>query len=214
MGGVAGVDLRPHVESAAAGTMDVRGRGRAADLSGGRPVRRGVARPGAARVARHGSPHTPRYVYPARHFASQLTDAALPRMGERLRLRRDFDVSTFPPHARAILRGLQQYGMFVADNGANWLRIDRARSPDPGTRFAGAGQRIRFRSGLNKEGRPCIPIRKRTRRSTAGRSSRPPGWSPDRHSPRAPCPTAASPAPTIGSLLAISASATAAASCR
>ena len=61
------------------------------------------------------------YVYPARHFASQLTDAALPRMGERLRLRRDFDVSTFPPHARAILRGLQQYGMFVADNGANWL---------------------------------------------------------------------------------------------
>jgi hypothetical protein len=61
------------------------------------------------------------YVYPARHFASRLTDAALPRMGERLRLRRDFDVSTFPPHARAILRGLQQYGMFVADNGANWL---------------------------------------------------------------------------------------------
>jgi len=61
------------------------------------------------------------YVYPARHFASQHTDAALPRMGERLRLRRDFDVAAFPPHAQAILRGLQQYGMFVADNGADWL---------------------------------------------------------------------------------------------
>jgi hypothetical protein len=61
------------------------------------------------------------YVFPARHFASRETDPSLPRMGERLRLRRDFDVSGFPPHARAILRGLQRYGMMVADNGANWL---------------------------------------------------------------------------------------------
>ncbi|HJZ70708.1 MAG TPA: hypothetical protein VKE51_03160 [Vicinamibacterales bacterium] len=61
------------------------------------------------------------YVHPARHFASRETDPALPRMGERLRLRRDFDVSGFPPHAQAILRGLQRYGMMVADNGGNWL---------------------------------------------------------------------------------------------
>jgi len=61
------------------------------------------------------------YVYPARHFASRETDPALPRMGERLRLRRDFDVSGFPPHAQAVLRGLQRYGMMVADNGGNWL---------------------------------------------------------------------------------------------
>jgi hypothetical protein len=61
------------------------------------------------------------YVYPARHFASPDADPSLPRMGERLRLRRDFDVTGFPPHAQAILRGLQQYGMFVADNGAPWL---------------------------------------------------------------------------------------------
>jgi hypothetical protein len=66
--------------------------------------------------------HTRReYVYPARHFASSLTDPNLPRMGERLRLRRDFDTSQFPPHARAILEGLKRYGMFVADNGGNWL---------------------------------------------------------------------------------------------
>jgi len=61
------------------------------------------------------------YVYPARHFASTQTDPHLPRMGERLRLRQDFDTSQFPPHARAILEGLKRYGMFVADNGGDWL---------------------------------------------------------------------------------------------
>ena len=33
------------------------------------------------------------YVYPATHFASRLTDEDLPRMGERFRLRKDFDVA-------------------------------------------------------------------------------------------------------------------------
>jgi hypothetical protein len=61
------------------------------------------------------------YVYPARHFASRLTDLSLPRMGERLRLRRDFDITGFPPHAQAVLMALKRYGMFVADNGSNWL---------------------------------------------------------------------------------------------
>jgi hypothetical protein len=61
------------------------------------------------------------FVYPARHFASSLTDPNLPRMGERLRLRKDFDTSQFPPHARAILEGLKRYGMLVADNGGDWL---------------------------------------------------------------------------------------------
>ncbi len=61
------------------------------------------------------------YVYPARHFASSRTDPSLPRMGERLRLRRDFDITGFPPHAQAVLKALKRYGMFVADNGSNWL---------------------------------------------------------------------------------------------
>jgi hypothetical protein len=60
------------------------------------------------------------YVYPATHFASRLTDESLPRMGERFRLRQDFDVSGFSPHAGAILKGLKKYGMFVADNGGDW----------------------------------------------------------------------------------------------
>jgi hypothetical protein len=61
------------------------------------------------------------YVLPATHWASPHRDRSLPRMGERFRLRKDFDVSGFPPHAQAILKGLKAYGMFVADNGSDWL---------------------------------------------------------------------------------------------
>ena len=61
------------------------------------------------------------YVYPARHFASSLTDPSLPRMGERLRLKRSVDVRSFPPQARIVLRALRAYGMIVADNGSDWF---------------------------------------------------------------------------------------------
>jgi hypothetical protein len=60
------------------------------------------------------------YVLPATHWASSSREASLPRMGERFRLRKDFDVSGFPPHVQAILKGLQKYGMLVADNGSDW----------------------------------------------------------------------------------------------
>ncbi|HBC87539.1 MAG TPA: hypothetical protein DCZ94_11335 [Lentisphaeria bacterium] len=60
------------------------------------------------------------YVYPATHFASRKTDPDLPRMGERFRLRADFDISKFSPHIQAILKGLKKYGMIVADNGGDW----------------------------------------------------------------------------------------------
>jgi hypothetical protein len=60
------------------------------------------------------------YVFPARHFASRLTDVNLPRMGERIRLKADFDVAGFSPAVQAILKGLKKYGMFVADNGIDW----------------------------------------------------------------------------------------------
>ncbi|HEX4591442.1 MAG TPA: hypothetical protein VH120_16015, partial [Gemmataceae bacterium] len=68
------------------------------------------------------------YVYPATHFASRLTDENLPRMGERLRLRKDFDVSGFSPEVKAILVALKRYGMFVADNGIEWAI---SVAPDP-----------------------------------------------------------------------------------
>ena len=60
------------------------------------------------------------YVYPATHFASSKTDPDLPRMGERFRLRADFDITGFSPHVQAILRGLKKHGMFMADNGGDW----------------------------------------------------------------------------------------------
>jgi hypothetical protein len=60
------------------------------------------------------------FVAPATHHASRLTDENLPRMGERFRLRRDFDLSGFSPEARTILVALQRYGMLVADNGIEW----------------------------------------------------------------------------------------------
>ena len=61
------------------------------------------------------------YVWPARHFASSLTDPALPPMGLRLRLKGGYDISGFPPQARVVLQALKEYGMMVADNGSNWF---------------------------------------------------------------------------------------------
>ena len=61
------------------------------------------------------------YVYPARHYASSLTDPALPPMGLRVRLRASFDTSGFPVQARVILDALKRYGMVVADNGSDWF---------------------------------------------------------------------------------------------
>jgi len=61
------------------------------------------------------------YVYPARHYASSLTDPSLPPMGLRLRLKSSFDISGFPPQARVVLQALKTYGMMVADNGSNWF---------------------------------------------------------------------------------------------
>jgi len=61
------------------------------------------------------------YVLPATHFASSSTDAALPPMGLRLRLRRSYNLSRFHGQALVILRALKRYGMIVADNGENWF---------------------------------------------------------------------------------------------
>lgn len=68
------------------------------------------------------------YVAPARHFASPHTDPNLPPMGMRVRLKAGYDTSKFPPECQVILRALQKYGMFVADNGGNWFL---SGAPDP-----------------------------------------------------------------------------------
>jgi hypothetical protein len=61
------------------------------------------------------------YVYPARHAASSDDDPALPRMGERLRLRGSVDIASFPRQARIVLTAMRRYGLVVADNGSDWF---------------------------------------------------------------------------------------------
>ena len=65
---------------------------------------------------------------PATHFASSNTSANVPPMGLRLRLKANFDISKFPPEVQVILTALKKYGIFVADNGSNWLITG---APDP-----------------------------------------------------------------------------------
>ena len=60
------------------------------------------------------------FVFPARHFASSSTDPALPRMGERLRLKASTDISGLPRQARVVAQAMKEYGLIVADNGSDW----------------------------------------------------------------------------------------------
>jgi hypothetical protein len=39
-------------------------------------------------------------------------------MGQRFRLKADYDISGFSPEVQVILRALKKYGMILADNGA------------------------------------------------------------------------------------------------
>jgi hypothetical protein len=57
------------------------------------------------------------YTWPARHFASKLTSGAYPVMGQRFRLRSNFDEKRFSPEVQVIVKALKQYGMILADNG-------------------------------------------------------------------------------------------------
>jgi hypothetical protein len=61
------------------------------------------------------------FVWPARHEASASSDATLPPLGQRFRLKASFDVSGFSAANQVILTALQRYGMFLADNGSAWF---------------------------------------------------------------------------------------------
>jgi len=60
------------------------------------------------------------YVWPARHYASSLTGLQYPPMGQRFRLKADFDISSYSPTNQVILEALKTYGMILADNGSSW----------------------------------------------------------------------------------------------
>ena len=61
-----------------------------------------------------------KYIYPARHYASDSDDPSLPPMGLRVRLKAGYDISGFPRQARIVLKALKRYGMILADNGSDW----------------------------------------------------------------------------------------------
>jgi hypothetical protein len=68
------------------------------------------------------------FIWPARHYASDIEDAEYPPMGLRLRLRADFDISGFSPDAQVILQAMKTYGIILADNGSSMFF---SGSPDP-----------------------------------------------------------------------------------
>jgi hypothetical protein len=110
---LAGYDLRPEgwTSADAAGLPILPGLVRYEEVASGE-IRHAL---------RFTAPDTRRaYVWPARHFASDLGDPRLPAMGQRFRLRSDVNLAPFSPEVRVILRALQVYGMMLADNGSAW----------------------------------------------------------------------------------------------
>ena len=60
-------------------------------------------------------------VWPARHFASDLTGSQYPPMGQRFRLKESFDISAFTNEVQIILQAMKTYGIILADNGSDWF---------------------------------------------------------------------------------------------
>lgn len=74
-----------------------------------------------AHALRFTAPQTRRaYLWPARHYASSLTGAQYPPMGQRFRLKASYNIAGFSPEVQVILRALKKYGMILADNGSAW----------------------------------------------------------------------------------------------
>jgi hypothetical protein len=80
-----------------------------------------VAAGGIYHALRFTAPRTQRaYEWPARHYASSITDPSYPPMGARFRLRADFPVGDYSAEVQVILIAMQRYGIILADNGSAW----------------------------------------------------------------------------------------------
>ena len=60
------------------------------------------------------------YLWPARHYASSITDENFPPMGLVMRLKKSVNIDNFTPQAKIIATALKKYGMILADNGSAW----------------------------------------------------------------------------------------------
>jgi len=102
----------------------------------GLPILPGLARwdgDAATGVIRHALRFTAErtrraYIYPARHYASSATDASLPPMGLRVRLKASVDISKLPRQARIVAQAMKSYGLILADKGSSWY-VSGAPSP-------------------------------------------------------------------------------------
>jgi hypothetical protein len=68
---------------------------------------------------------------PASHWAANSSNNLAAPMGMRLRLKANFDISSYPPDDQVILTALKQYGMIMADNGSSMFI-----SGDPDNRWS------------------------------------------------------------------------------
>jgi hypothetical protein len=61
-----------------------------------------------------------RYLWPARHYASNLSGAQYPPMGARFRLKASFSTAGYSKATRVVLQAMKTYGLILADNGSDW----------------------------------------------------------------------------------------------
>lgn len=73
------------------------------------------------------------YLWPARHFASSVSDPNRPPMGARFRLKASFDVSAYAASTRVVLTAMKKYGLMLADNGSDWFFQGAASNSWPST---------------------------------------------------------------------------------
>ena len=59
------------------------------------------------------------YVWPARHKTASAA-AGVPPMGQRFRLKSNFDISGYAQPIQVIFAAFKRYGIIIADNGSDW----------------------------------------------------------------------------------------------
>jgi hypothetical protein len=73
------------------------------------------------------------YLWPARHEAGSVHNAAYPPMGARFRLSKSYHPAGLAPATLVVLRAMQKYGLILADNGSPWYFQGTADSRWPDT---------------------------------------------------------------------------------
>jgi hypothetical protein len=71
------------------------------------------------------------HIWPARHNDGATTNPNAPPEGLRVRLKANFDISSYPPQSKIILQALKQFGMFLADQSGDTGLVDIGGVPDP-----------------------------------------------------------------------------------